>query len=264
MSTDVSDRQTEGPPAVKPAAGARFEELDGIRGLAALAVVLFHYTTRMREIYPDYVPPYSFPYSQFGVGLFVVSGFVILLSLRNARSADEFVLSRFWRLFPAYWAAIVFTWLVLLVLPLPGRQVEPWHVLVNFTMLQEVFGVPHVDGVYWFICREVVFYGWMLALRQTFGLHRIVPACWAALGVSMLWSVTGRLGLRGDEISLFADRWLLAPYAHLFVAGIAAFQLRQPENRRGWNRLFAATLVCEAALPRGAGGMVGHLSLIHI
>jgi peptidoglycan/LPS O-acetylase OafA/YrhL len=32
-------------------AGPRIRELDALRGLAALAVVLFHYTTRYTEVY---------------------------------------------------------------------------------------------------------------------------------------------------------------------------------------------------------------------
>ena len=89
----------------------RLVEIDALRGVAALAVVLFHYTTRFTELFkPGTLPTISFPGGHYGVNLFfIISGFVIFMTLEKTARPLDFVVSRFSRLFPAYWAAIFLT-----------------------------------------------------------------------------------------------------------------------------------------------------------
>ena len=50
--------------------GKRLAEVDALRGVAALSVVLFHYTTRFAELYqPTPAAAVSFPGGQYGVNL---------------------------------------------------------------------------------------------------------------------------------------------------------------------------------------------------
>lgn len=57
----------------------RLAEVDALRGLPALAVVLFHYTTRFTDLFGANPPPtISFPAGHYGANLFfIISGFVI-------------------------------------------------------------------------------------------------------------------------------------------------------------------------------------------
>jgi len=57
----------------------RYYELDAIRGIAALMVVLFHYTVGYGQIYGYSIDPaFTFELGKYGVLLFfMVSGFVI-------------------------------------------------------------------------------------------------------------------------------------------------------------------------------------------
>lgn len=59
----------------------RFSELDGLRGIAALAVVAYHFGYPAVQNYPRIAPePYSIPLGELGVQLFfIISGYVILL-----------------------------------------------------------------------------------------------------------------------------------------------------------------------------------------
>ena len=103
---------------------SRLVEVDALRGLAALAVVLFHYTTRFTELFaPNPPPTFSFPDGHYGVNLFfIISGFVIFMTLEKTSRPMDFVVSRFSRLFPAYWVAIILTLSITHLLGLPVHQ----------------------------------------------------------------------------------------------------------------------------------------------
>lgn len=91
---------------------SRLAEVDALRGIAAMSVVLFHYTTRFTELFaPPYSPTISFQNGHYGVNLFfIISGFVIFMTLERTSKPMDFVISRFSRLFPAYWFAIFLTY----------------------------------------------------------------------------------------------------------------------------------------------------------
>ena len=85
----------------------RYYEIDLLRFLAAVGVMLFHYT--FRGYAADDLSPLEFPllaevfkYGSLGVDLFfIISGFVILLTAYN-RDAVSFTISRIIRIYPAY------------------------------------------------------------------------------------------------------------------------------------------------------------------
>jgi peptidoglycan/LPS O-acetylase OafA/YrhL len=146
----------------------RLRGLDALRGVAALLVLLFHYTTTGCGDGPA-CPPRAVPevwFGYYGVELFfVISGFVIFWTLNRGPSLRDFAASRFARLFPAYWAAVLATSLVLHLDPL--RTLEPpglGEVAVNLSMLQLFLGVRAVDPVYWTLSCELVFYASAAAL----------------------------------------------------------------------------------------------------
>lgn len=192
---------------------------------------------------------------------FIVSGFVIFMSLGNARSATDFAASRFARLFPAYWAAVLLTATTLATGGLPDRTLTLLPTLFNLTMLQEFFGLRHVDGVYWTLSRELVFYAGMATLlifQQIARTHLIVGsllALQAAISIAVHASVIALPGRHAPSL-------LLYPYFHLFAAGIALYGIhRDTSSRRNW-LLLAATVVCELLLPRPDGGNLGHLIVL--
>ena len=133
----------------------RFRELDVLRGLAALSVVFFHYSFHGTRYFNNY--PFFFWPGEYGVHLFfVISGFVIYYTIERSRTVQDFLFSRFSRLYPTYWVAlaILFVWAVLD----PARRLW-WHAFaVNFTMLQRFVDFPDVDTVYWTLGVELVFY----------------------------------------------------------------------------------------------------------
>src|SRR4051812_29624865 len=100
------------PQRTRPA--GRLRELDLLRFVAAAAVMLHHFTGvpapewpggNARSICPGLGEVTRFGF--LGVELFfLISGFVILMSAW-ARRVGDFAVSRFVRLFPAYWVSVL-------------------------------------------------------------------------------------------------------------------------------------------------------------
>ena len=61
----------------------RLIELDALRGIAALCVLIYHYTNHYTfKFHPHNPPLFEFPLGYFGVQLFfMISGFVIFMML---------------------------------------------------------------------------------------------------------------------------------------------------------------------------------------
>jgi len=83
----------------------RISYLDGHRGIAILLVLLYHAFSRWTELVPygnDFADFPLFRFGYLGVELFfLISGFVILMTLEKFNSFTEFMYHRWLRLFPA-------------------------------------------------------------------------------------------------------------------------------------------------------------------
>ncbi|RDB04585.1 acyltransferase family protein [Runella aurantiaca] len=136
----------------------RLATLDTFRGIAALAVVLFHLTLHQAEA------PVHFSWGVTGVDLFfIISGFVIYMTLNKTTRAVDFVFARFSRLYPVYWVAVTLTAVWMLIGKYWGYSDISWgDYLANMSMFQHYFGVRDLDESYWTLIVEMLFYGLML------------------------------------------------------------------------------------------------------
>jgi peptidoglycan/LPS O-acetylase OafA/YrhL len=232
----------------------RHRELDAIRGLAALAVVLFHYTVRYAELFPGPTAPLRVAFGSFGVEVFFgISGFVILMTLERSSTARDFLVSRFSRLYPAYWICIAITMTVMQIFPLPGRGASWPQALANLSMWQELWQVPHVDGVYWSLQVELIFYGLMLLMFLAGLLHRARGALLAWLVVSVVTQLVS--ALLGRPAPYVAERFLLLDHSAFFAIGAAAYlDFRTRKLSRATWSIFALALA-SAWLWTGVNGL---------
>lgn len=239
----------------------RFQELDALRGVAALVVLLFHYSMNNPTLLP------FFKYGVTGVDLFfLISGFVIFRSISNVRSGTEFLINRFCRLFPTYWVAVSFTFLIIFInehvvnhLNTTVNWEQYW---CNMTMFQYYFNVPNLDGPYWTMIVEMVFYITMFVLLISKSLRSTIPFFVLLVLFGLLLSDF----YRGEgSIEFTADYFVnfpLAQYVALFLGGILFYQLHQTGKHK--IRLILLIIGCYLAqivLFNAGDGPDGHLSL---
>jgi peptidoglycan/LPS O-acetylase OafA/YrhL len=201
----------------------RLSQIDALRGVAAMSVLLFHYTTRFDQIFVHVTQsPYDVAIGYLGVNLFfAISGFVIFMTLDRVSRPMDFVVSRFSRLFPAYWVAVVFTWVTLAIVQLPGFQVDLKQGVANLVMVQSYFWIRNIDGIYWSLQVELLFYLWSLGLWLVGGLRRpmLVCASWSAVALAS----TLLEGVAGVRTPYTVHYFLLLEFIPWFCLGIAAY-----------------------------------------
>lgn len=168
---------------------SRLKELDVLRGFAALNVVLFHYTTKFRQNFGhDYPAKYDWDYGKYGVQLFfMISGFVIFLSLKRKMQVSTFARKRFMRLYPTYWICLCLTFVIVWMAADPKIETQSFQVfLFNLTMIQGMFNVESIDGAYWSLIPELLFYVFMAVLCQFRLLSRMRAVAVVWLGLMVL------------------------------------------------------------------------------
>jgi peptidoglycan/LPS O-acetylase OafA/YrhL len=240
----------------------RVAEVDALRGVAAVAVMLFHYTTRISELYPMGQDPwFSVPHGHYGVNLFfIISGYVIFMTLQRTRAPMDFVVSRFSRLFPAYWAAVVITFTVTSWLGLPGKTVSAAQAAGNLLMIHGFFKIPHVDGVYWTLEVELLFYAGMLALFMRGQLVRVHTWLWLALGLRLVYHLA--LEWAGVNLPWTIYRFLILAYIPWFALGVAAFLTVHPRDAQDPRKSLALALGAVTLIALTAGAAEGMLAAV--
>jgi len=219
---------------VSTASSHRLVEVDTLRGLAAMAVVLFHFTTRFEELYKGYPSPsLSFPTGYYGVNLFfIISGFVIFMTLERTKKPMDFVVSRFSRLFPAYWFAIFLTFAITHLLGLPDKLVGLDTAFANMLMIHGLFNVPHVDGVYWTLEVELLFYCGMFLLYRLKFLDKIHLALFGLLLLRIIYYLLEHQFHINLPWIIF--RLLILQYIPWFALGISVYLLVHRHKTSIW------------------------------
>lgn len=199
----------------------RLEDLDALRGMAVISVVLFHYFFRYNQIYghQDINTAWA-EYGYLGVQLFfIISGFVIFYSIQAVQDKKNFWYARLSRLYPAFLFSVCLTFIMVSILTLPGREVKLAEAFGNILLIHEYFSIKHVDKVYWSLTLEMTFYFWV-AFRIGKNQQKNQQL---VLAVSILMLV---ISLIQPEVSRKVEKLFLLEYANLFLAGICFYYLK--------------------------------------
>ena len=217
---------------------SRFIFIDALRGVAALSVVLFHiHAGSGAAVFSATLPQFVqtlLKHGYLGVQIFfVLSGFVIAYSLKNAKIDfayfSNFVLRRLIRLSPPYWAAIalvVFSryvsnfFLADRVAALPSWK----QLLAHIFYLQNLLGLGNMSAIFWTLCIEIQFYlifcillatAQRLHLIRTFYKQPESSTILLTFGFASLLVAAWPLGLVAKTLGAA----LFFPYFYMFLLG---------------------------------------------
>jgi peptidoglycan/LPS O-acetylase OafA/YrhL len=152
-----------------------------------------------------------------GVELFfVISGFVMLLTLERTSTLTIFVIARIARLYPCYIASVFVV--VIYLLPYGGVNIS--QVVINCTMLQSFFKAPNLIPPYWTLAYELWFYA-VLATIYFVGLATYLDR------LSLAWLTLATLTrILGIDLSMGRIGIVtMQQFGHLFISGVIIYRL---------------------------------------
>ncbi|WP_413110299.1 acyltransferase family protein [Thaumasiovibrio sp. DFM-14] len=204
----------------------RFYEIDLFRFISAIAVVIYHYTFVGWKL--GRTPEFNFEminavtkYFYLGINFFfVISGFVVLLSLHHG-SAKKFALSRFIRLYPAYWVALITTTTIVVWFSGAQHTITIGSFIANATMFNSGMGILPIDGSYWTLWIELQFYLLMLIITVSGGLKYIEHILMGAAVVSLI----SLLSPQAANVNMFTS--LFPHWGGYFIAGCTFYVITQ-------------------------------------
>jgi peptidoglycan/LPS O-acetylase OafA/YrhL len=232
-------------------AKARIGELDALRGLAAVAVMVFHFTGHYgKDVGHLDRPLFELAMGNYGVQLFfMISGFVIFMTLEKTRSAMDFAVTRFSRLYPAYWTALAVSALFVYTIGMPEQRLPLSDLAANVTMIQSLLHFRHLDGSYWTLQIELLFYAQMLCWFMFGQLHRVTWIIGGWLVVCVGYYFVQAAGL---HVSWTLGQLLILEHIPFFGLGILFYGLHkglQDGKTRDWmNHVMIAACIAAIAI----------------
>ena len=248
----------------------RLVGLDGIRGLAALYVVINHVFLRAFPGYPvDHAPFWAawLIYGRFAVVVFIVlSGFSLALApARRGWRLDgisQFARRRAMRILPAYWGALAFSVAVAwLIVPQPGHGMpDAKSVVVNGLLVQNIVGAHSPNAAFWSMAVEAQLY---LLFPVLLLIVRRRSALTMLAAVTLMVAAVGIFGPHIAKVHTFVIQ--SAPdLAALFAVGIVSAGIVGASSARrswpwAWFALAAAAPVVATMWWQGSVWTLDHL-----
>jgi peptidoglycan/LPS O-acetylase OafA/YrhL len=255
MSTASAPRESRPlPTSGKGASSAdRVPVLDGIRGIAILLVMVFHFwengTTRFGPPLWQHLYAYTAGMGWTGVDLFfVLSGFLITGILYDSRNNPHyfrvFYGRRTVRIFPLYYAALVFFFLVVPLLlghihhgvsaamrasihTTPVARLFAWTYIINwYEGFRGWDAIPHPIQHFWSLAIEEQFYLVWPFLVLNLPRRRLIAVCSGVMALAF--------ALRGIffeiHLPIASYTWTICRADSLAVGAIVALSFRDPAD----------------------------------
>ena len=219
--------------------------LNVIRGFSAILIVLYHYTTQY-NISIGHLKPYPvmIPWGCHAVyTFFILSGFLTMYSSYHKRDASKtFLVKRVIRLYPIFWICVLVTTLYMMLI-MPERVRTLQQIILNFTMVPALFRSEAVDGVYWTLSKELMFYV-IYALAIKWGNIFKSKAwlwLWLAIGILGSFYCCGSIDFPAQSLVSFL---FIPEYAFSFLAGCGIFYFYHEENNVQRIKMIIFVLIC--------------------
>lgn len=183
-------------------------QVEGIRGVAMLLVLISHFFCRYQQIYQT--NGYSCPLIITYFGTFGVAIFLAIFGYYIESSGGYCLLrKRLIRLWPSYFVAITICFILTRIWELPGRTVTFSDYLFNIPFINGFIGVPYVDGAHWYLTttiacllcfsiiqlrvqnlRKVLYIAWMFMLAVVWALQIVFQGV-ISKGFALIYSLIG-------------------------------------------------------------------------
>jgi peptidoglycan/LPS O-acetylase OafA/YrhL len=246
--------RADGPHAVESThASDRIDELDGLRGIACLLVLVYH------------IMPHRIPWGWAAVDLFfVLSGYLITSIILNYSHEEHFLFHfytrRGLRIWPIYFLTVMITAAAVPFLPRPYLPAGLPYVLTYSQNLSLYWSVSspnfssYLDHT-WSLALEEQFYVLWPLLVVRVGQRGVIPLAVTLLSVSVLarmFSFSWLLLLaRGDGLVLCA-----------LLAALPAIRVDQARSTARWQVVFGAVGMTAAAFLAALAATGGLLPLV--
>ena len=211
--------------------------LTALRGIAALAVALQHFSAAAQEATTQWIPSLA-PHGYMAVDFFfVLSGFIMAYTYADgfaalgARAWPDFFARRFARIWPVQAATVLVLVLIAWLLPWLSehpiwlsRPASGWDIAVNLAMLQG-FGIGHnLNGPSATVSLEFAAYA-LFPVLLAIALNRRTPVAvlgFAVAAAAICWqaALEPRLGLASRGVANLIVRCLTE-----FTLGLGAYRL---------------------------------------
>lgn len=232
----------------------RIDYLDGFRGVAIILVILFHAFGRWPNLVPYgeyYAQLLIVKYGWVGVELFfIISGFVIFMTLDKSENYLGFIYKRWLRLFPAM---LIVSTFIFLTAPFfyerPAGQptllsLLPGLIFTNPSPISKILGVNIIvlEGAFWSLYIEFFFYLLSGALFFLIGKYN----CWKVLTLIFLMACAAAT-LSQNYYPFIFKVVMYFPFVYFgwFAAG-AALYFYHISNENKWFCIGAILLFCSS------------------
>jgi len=212
---------------------SRIFELDALRAIAAINLMLFHFTWVYSEKYGFHSDLlFKYPYGKYGTQLFfMLSGLVNAMTLLRKQSTSYYIQSRFIRILPPFLLVLGLNLLLVQLMPLRDHiQLSAATIAANATLLPNLLGYECIEPVIWTLQVELQFYVVLLLL---FSMGALKRPFWPIMSCLAFCLTFGMLANHLDEVTIGASfyqgvQWfkaaLMVEYFPLFAMGMLIHQ----------------------------------------
>lgn len=216
---------------------SRILSIHYLRGIAAVLVVFFHFSTFLDNYYVQRDLGWIFfGGGAFGVDLFfMISGFVIVLSTQSTQSKSIFIVRRFFRVYPPF----IF---VFIISALTVYSNNTLHDLIRAAFLiQKDYTAPsptfgyNILGPAWTLTYEVYFYSIFVVAMSLSHKHRVIISAILLIAPTLILQkiYTGSISFSGNaspyipsDMRLYGlIRFIASPILIEFVIGMVFYEL---------------------------------------
>lgn len=218
--------------------------IDLLRSIAAIFILLFHYTFRYMELYSsnNKLTFYEWPlHIKWGFGaiatFFILSGFLTSHYFTNQRESTlKYLVNRFFRLYPTFWLCLLITSLILLFTNHFGFSIKTF--ILNLTMIPGCFKADYIDGAYWTMQMEF-FFSFIIAIVALFNRSNfklVILTLWMA--ITLIFNITDPT--TNNLLIRILRIFFMPNYSAYFISGISIYQVIFNEKS---NKFLFATLI---------------------